>query len=685
MISRIIAKNFQSWENLDFEIKEGTTLISGLNSDDNTNEGSGKSAIFNSILWCLYGCLDKEVGIDEVIRHGEKSCSVELELSNGDRIVRTRKPNDLYIYSKAKDDKIRGTNAVETTKMIQAIIGLSYEAFLQAVYSSQNSYKKFLLANTNEKAGILSEIQDLSVFDKARKEAANRVKTLELEEFSLTKELSHLEQTLKALKQKEAEFLSLKAEALSKQQQKISNLEKQKVALFEQVTLKEKEYSELPQESELETIKLALKEESQQLVETRSSIKVEINKLDDKKADRKTLQKKLELGLAKLEQLELEPDKIATLKKNIKSKLVENAAQLKEAKAQLKIAEQALKNPEKSNCPTCGNKWEGDISHYEKEVVKAEKQVNALVESKETLTKYLQNTEDSETKLELEKSELIAAITKLSEDLEALPEITEETALELNYSLKAVSERLEAIEADQKLIESTLKEIALTCAVIKQTKANLTALELELEAESKQDHSSIEIKLHEVDRDYTLESRKAEYRMLGLEDIKAQKAKLEVLKSGFKEVKSFVFQGLLKELNRRVNNYLSELFEIPCRIRFHNEGEDGEISKIHTEISLDGVQRGLGSLSGGQAKRVSLAVDFALSDIINERGSNPLNLMLIDEGFGGLSENSKLKVLNLLKKRKGSILLVEHDSIFEQAFEQKFVCEFKDGISTRVS
>src|SRR5690606_32098775 len=40
-------------------------------------------------------------------------------------------------------------------------------------------------------------------------------------------------------------------------------------------------------------------------------------------------------------------------------------------------------------------------------------------------------------------------------------------------------------------------------------------------------------------------------------------AELETLKDGFRDVKSFVFNSMLNEVNARVHQYLSHLFEVP--------------------------------------------------------------------------------------------------------------------------
>ena len=149
-----------------------------------------------------------------------------------------------------------------------------------------------------------------------------------------------------------------------------------------------------------------------------------------------------------------------------------------------------------------------------------------------------------------------------------------------------------------------------------------------------------------------------------------------MLKIGYKEIKSFVFNTLLNELSHKANTYLAELFEIPISIKFTNNN-----MKIGTSVTIDGVERGLGLLSGGQFRRVSLAVDLSLSDIINSRKGSKINVLILDEYFKDLSEQSMEKCLKLLERLGKSVVLIEHNSIFKSIVDNTFEVELTEGVS----
>jgi DNA repair exonuclease SbcCD ATPase subunit len=214
---------------------------------------------------------------------------------------------------------------------------------------------------------------------------------------------------------------------------------------------------------------------------------------------------------------------------------------------------------------------------------------------------------------------------------------------------------------------------------LKAFEVRMKALESKIEAEDASEPKLLEQKLS--DSRSKLKQLKKEFERLF--ELKLEKEreviKLEALKEGYKEVKAYTFQNVLNQLSRKANKYLSELFEQPVKIKFENID-----MKIDVAVNIDGRDRPLGLYSGGQFRRIALAVDLALSDITMARSSNKLNLIILDEYCKDLSETSMNKVLNLLQARKGSTILIEHNSIFRSIVNQTFEVELRDGVSRRV-
>lgn len=567
MFKSISATNFLSWEQLDFDFQSGVTLIEGWNDDDKTSEGSGKSAILNALCWGLFGQLPKDAKVDDVIREGAKSCFVEIKLQNGLMIVRGRKPNTLYIADwEVEKSAEMGKDAKETQKMIENLIGMSFETFCQSVYFAQNYPNKFVTANEADRAKILSELQDLSVFDKASRVAMEKAKDI-----------------------------------------------KSKISLLDT------EYDKANYASQL--------------------LFTEINKLSEILAQLKSEQERkltyIDLGLAEarkeLEESErvlaiIELEDATTLSAQYKEALgAQYAAEQKyeTAKEQVQMLEKALSE---STCPTCKQKL-------------PKRDVHNLV---------------------------IPDVARYKQNLDAATLVVE--ALELK-----VTQLLDKQEAAKTLEKK-----------VDRAKARIEELGREKARVSQDESPTFQLRL----KNLSDERIKVEQNMLSLEQKKTKLqqefARYDILRAGFKEVKSYTFQSLLAELTRKANGYLRELFEVPVQIHIDNEGLDGEISKINIRVTIDGEDRPLGLYSGGQFRRIQLAVDLALSDIISARSDKPVNLLILDEYFKDLSETSMEKVLYLLEKLQRSVILIEHNSIFKSIISNVVKIELKGGVSRKI-
>ena len=137
--------------------------------------------------------------------------------------------------------------------------------------------------------------------------------------------------------------------------------------------------------------------------------------------------------------------------------------------------------------------------------------------------------------------------------------------------------------------------------------------------------------------------------------------------------------GILRIRMVKSNKYVEQLFEVPIQIRFKNED-----MKISSEVLIDGDLRSISLLSGGQFKRVCLAVDLALSDIVTSRKGLGLNLAIFDEPFQNLSETSMVKCIDLLKSLNKPTIIIEHNSIAKTVVDNVFEVEFRNKISREV-
>lgn len=675
MIKKVVAKNFLSWKALEFNLSAGVTLIDGWNEDDQTPEGSGKSAILNAIAWGLYGKIPKDANIDDVIKEGEKSCEVEVWFTDETVIRRTRKPNELVMlkYDSAGWVNVKGKDAKETQAMIDDFVALSFETFCQTIYFAQNYTKKFITSNQEEKGKILSEVQDLIIFDKAGKEVRSLIK---LDEDALTKLKHSKEMALKDEELAKRDIASQEMQyehARQQQVQRIKNLETQlasqemlhKSAYEQQVTrianlnvqimevekaIREQEASrnELLQATNTmvydEPSEKAFQEANNQLIARAAVLNSEIAGINQLVAKRSTAEAQGKRYAARYKQLQVEKEKNLAF----------------------------IANPSK-NCPTCGTQLEAcDTSHAQTDVTRIDQEIveitdaltmlsaeiDAPIPTKEDLTKQLTEIGQDRMSNDVRIQEIRSVKDKLTRAAAHL------NAFEQN--IKAQTERLNKLRTS---IDFESQPLILDMAPVEALRSKILVESLPLVLDTAP-LEALKIKLHNIQSNSEDLTRLAGEKQKHLH-------RLEDLKNGFKEIKSFVFNSMLNEINGRIQKYLSHLFEVPVSVRFRNED-----MKIETDVKFDGVDRGLGLLSGGQFRRVSLAVDLALSDAITARKGSRLGVLILDEYFKDLSESSMEKCLTLLEGRGQPVLLIEHNSIFKNIVNSSVSVRLENGTSS---
>lgn len=616
MFKKVKALNLFSWESLDYTISNGVSQITGFNYDDSTSEGSGKSSIPNILCWTLYGKIPKNVKVDEVVREGCKSGNGEVELEDGSRIIRSRKPNNLYILT-SKGEKLQGKDSKETQKIIDNYLGLDFDAYCYTVYFAQNHTKSFVNSSEIEKAKILSEVLDLNIFDRARKKVQEERKKLEKEEIELDKKI-----------------IENKSEI---------NIRESKINTYKEV-IDTFEVEKYEKEKELETKIKELKNDEKIL---KSNI-----------LDLKIIDKDKTVEEAKLQDLVSKKNKLEKHALKVKNQILEKQKLENHLNSTLKtvffLEEQLKKYEGNLGCPTCGAK----LSENQKEKIFSDieslnNKLDSAMEERNLLISeigILKNLEDPDNLLR-EKNELEEQIVKQKQKLESI--IEKET-------------RSKEIELTAKFIDSEIE---------KKIK-DLNRLKAETKTKEKEIISSLTKEL----KGFSIEKKdlKTSYNK-----IKELASKYDILKGGFKKVKSYVFQGFLGELSRKTTEILAEFFEVPISIEFTNEKE-GEINKIETIVSIDGKPRSLGLCSGGQYRRISLAVDLALSSIVANRSQRPIDFRVFDEPFKDLSFSSMEKVLRVINNLKGSTVIIEHNDLVKSIIDNVFEVEFKNGISRQV-
>jgi DNA repair exonuclease SbcCD ATPase subunit len=731
---KLKAKNFLSWADLEFETGKGVTLIRGYNFDDGTEEGSGKSAILNALCWCIYGEIPKEACIDDVVKEGTKNCEVTVELPEF-TLFRSRNPNDLQIIFGAPGKlgkSFRGSTAVHTQKEIVRLLG-SFKTFCQSIYFAQNYPNKFVTANQEDKGKILSEILDLEQFDRARKNVSEKMKPLKeeihkaemdcgvkssqvasdekslnsftflLEEFQREKvakiqKLLRDHETMTAEAQNfEVEFNAKKADELKNINTLIAGCKKQRKALLEESKNAEEELKELEKE-DFETVKKTLEAEIEGITQAREEAKSRLAAIESEMKAFNRMKKDI---ATREEDLEKNWNRIKAKEQFIQ----QEQATLEECQKELTIALQAQENPSKENCPTCKQPWNGDPAHYAREVFKARKTADNAQRSvdsgKAELVQLKTQNSDITSNLsalnaeflELKRKglqkpdELENIVARTTKDRDAVKAalkevLNEETKLAyVRHDIELIAQKLKDVKRHEADLELQADKIIQTSPAhaLEKFANKISALEAEINAEDAKQPDSLEANLKTTKKDLEKARAGLKAAQAQVENLKTAMIRLEALRDGYRDVKAYTFENTLRQLSSKANLYLGQLFNQQVTIRFKNED-----LKIETLVKIDGHERPLGLYSGGQFRRIALAVDLALADVTLSRKGNKLNLMIMDEYFKDLSLTSMGRILKILQARKTPTLLIEHNDLFSQIVNNRVMVELRKGTSVLV-
>lgn len=670
MVKRIYAEKLFSWELLEFDVTRGITLVDGWNVDDETSEGSGKSSIPNVLCWTIYGKIPKDAKIDEVIKIGEKSGFGQVEFDDGTIIRRSRKPNDLVIIKNGVEE--RGKDAKETQYLIEKYVGLSFDTFCQTVYFAQNYPKKFITANQEEKAKILSEIQNLEIFDKARKKAQDLAKALETELVDCKMALTDLRAKMSIA---QSELTNLEELRVRLQEVKDQGIKERNLDLQRRLVNIEALASKI-EEQELSKAKIPVEgSKEEELLKAIQTAQLEIAKINEELKNYEAAKKEFEAQKDWGKKL---AQRYATLDQQVKQSTAALQKPTELVKSNFRDSKitklrEFIANPT-NLCPSCGTELEKpDTSHAEEELAQL------LAEHDQEVTNAVAQLQTNIEHYKEEMAQILQSLTELKAKLKDEP-TTPDTLLERKAQYQdAVTKMQKSVEAERlvkRQYDNLVYAIDANKAQLERETKELEQRKIELESYTNQplnfDDSKkgiIQAKLEELnvaisEAQQTVSAKTKEVEHLG------------ILRNGFKELKTHVFNTVLNEINQRVGSYLQMLFNVPITVEYVNEN-----MKIETNITYDGESRSLGLLSGGQFRRVALATDLAIADVVNSRVESKFGLTILDEYMKDLSENSMQKCLELLQQRPEPVVMVEHNTIFKQIVDHTFFVTLENGTS----
>ncbi len=282
-----------------------------------------------------------------------------------------------------------------------------------------------------------------------------------------------------------------------------------------------------------------------------------------------------------------------------------------------------------------------------------------------------------ETKAKKEQTDALQAKTEMCQKLESFVALNSKAIEKELLDSKGELEKYTGMKDKVDLINKQLGDYHKRIKALEELKENIK--------DSKNEYDIL-LNQEVAHREKVQAEAEAAKKAIGeLEEIGAY---LEALKDIFgpQGVRSVILDASINNLNQLSNGYLRELFDAPVSIQFsidHVETKSAYKQRVHTVVLMDGVEVSLDSLSGGEKRRVIIATDLALADLVASRSSKGFNMMFLDEVSEGLDAAGREKLFTLLSRisKKSSVISVDHASEFKSMFDKTIYIEKRNGKS----
>ena len=694
----------------DFLSHKDTTL--DFNQDENLlidgDSGGGKSAVFEGIIWALYG--QGRADNRSLIRRGCKRAEVTLVLyDDRDNLATTyaikrnitqggKQGLQILVNAGGKTPhahELTGLRELQTW-IETKFIGASYLLFVNSIAYLQGGAESFVAQNAARRKELLLEIVRAGDFEAfyektrevisskegqrteavAKSEAINRwlenAKTLVADKPRLTSLLERFKLDIVGFEEKKGEIMKKLADKKGAEDQ-------YKLAL---------QVGVLAQQG-VDSAKKALDNCTQASTELETLVKLEPNLAEVKKeADA------LDVKISASETLVLTHAQRGEERSKLlqrKPIMVNPLGAAESARLQIERIHALAKCPSGEACPHQKHSYES-IARYEKEIKdsekKAEEDAVALLAwqkeydalpAQEDLTAVVTTLNEMKGRRTILRTQQNEIEQKLSQRARLEKEVSNKPVYEKMYT-----DALVALGDSIRKAEDLAKSIDKEAIMSLETDLAMCESELKL-SRNKEAEVNGELMATETFEKQMPQSQ-AEFDTLS-KDILAkneQVVKLQLLKDAFgsKGIRAIVIDYLLPNLEEKINWILSKMSDFRVHLDTQQEKADGEGNKeglFITIINEMNEEMPFENYSGGEKLKIVVAISEALASLQN------VGFRLFDEVFVGLDENSTESfalVMERLQEKFSQVLCISHLQQVKDMFDKRVIIVKNNGIST---
>lgn len=621
-------KRFQSLDDIKLDLDDkGVVVIKGINNyEDNVkSNGSGKSSIFESIIFALYGETSNGITDPEnrVLNNGYE-VSLSLSIDNVDYQITRSKENgkskvELLQYIDGVPNDISGRNKTDANKIILNLLNISKELFLDSVFLAQGvSTNLSTLSPTARKerleilTGTEKLIEDFKSYIKGRQlEYETKCTELTLNKSKIEGNIQSLNDQKNTLRTKIEE---IKVEI--ERYKSLGNIEdidnnikicENEIVQIEQ-TIQDIEQSITESQAKINTLK-----------ETKQSIETEKELINTKLVAQRELVYKLNSNLDNLQ------NNISTHNRDID---------------RLNKDIEAIRNSD--TCPTCGRKYDNaNEEHIQQTISKYNAEINQHLADIERINNQIAEDTNSYN-LEVEVGK------KLKSDYDTL----QSKVQEIN-NLIQIEETNQTNQTNQ--TKNQRNFISNKQTQIKELQAKKEEiLKVKVPDTTEYENMIRDIELNITNLHNDIQNIETEWN--------AQNDLVDTCKYSqqliTKPFRTYLLQNSINLLNEKLA-YLS-------RKLFSNEKDiitiNGDDSKLDIRLGDSSYE----SLSGGEKTRVNMCLLLAQKYLASNIGNIECNIIVLDEVLGQCDSEAEMNIIDLIIEELqsvSSIIFIGHKEL----------------------
>jgi DNA repair exonuclease SbcCD ATPase subunit len=615
--------------------KRGLVAILGQNKDSGNadSNGSGKSAIMEAIVWCLWGETLRGLKADEVIndRVG-KDCKVSLVIEDSGKsykitrfrgMSKVKKPNDLIleINGAPADSSTAGVMA-DTQEMVNVIIGMNMKTFIQSVMLSYGTVPFSELTDSAQKA-VLEDILQIEILSKARQLVSKRINERQLKLAGVNTELRDV---------------SIQLDHAVQRQQKINQ------AVLEHTTMLAQRKKELLNK------KLACDAKLEDQWHRDG-----LDKLIDALNDAKERSQQLDgaFGTMNNERMHVIRS-VAAIRNGLMTSKGDLSSQIRQLQQNYKNVNSLVG----ATCPVCfqavvADKVELLFSTWDEATAKAQENLRTIDVQLNAI-----DTKEAQQLAECQQKEI-----NVREQYKTAQAIV----LQLQQKVNERSAQLSLIQQ----LEQQSFQLALEIDKLDEEENPYSAMLQDVVSEIKK------LKTQQTKLNYSQRSLSLEIQHLTFWD------------HGFGNhgIKSYMLDSVLPFLNTRAQYYADIMSGGDLQITFSTQRQL-KSGQWKDEFQVEVVNKQGANVykgnSAGEKRRSDIAVGWALGDLAAQRATKPIRFKSLDEPFENLDESGEEGVIRLLHtvvQQYETIMCITHSDSLKSSFPEVLTVVKENGSS----